>query len=63
MAFYNYQRPHQALSNRAPMEVWREEMIGALPPMAVDMTLVLRSSLDNAHALPTHPQPQQQQAA
>ena len=63
IAFYNYQRPHQALSNRAPMEVWREEMIGPLPPMAVDMTLVLRSSLDNAHALPTYPQPQQQQAA
>ena len=62
MGFYNHHRPHQALRNRAPMAIWREAMIGALPPMAVDM-LVLRSSLDNAHALPTYPQPQQQQAA
>ena len=63
MAFYNNQRPHQALSNRVPMEVWREKMGNALPPMAVDMTLVPRTSLDNACALPTYPQPQQQQAA
>ncbi len=63
MAFYNNQRPHQALGNRVPMEVWREKMGNALPPMAVDMTLVLRPSLDNAIALPTYPQPQQQQAA
>ena len=34
MAFYHNQRPHQALSNRVPMEVWREAMIGALPRMA-----------------------------
>jgi hypothetical protein len=32
-------RPHQALGNRAPMAIWREAMIGALPPTAVDMTL------------------------
>ena len=41
MAFYNNHRPHQALSNRAPMEVWREAMIGALPPMAVDRSCPL----------------------
>ena len=63
MAFYNNQRPHQALSNRAPMEVWREAMIGALPSMAVDMTLAHQASLDDATASPTYPQPQQQQKA
>ena len=63
MAFYNNHRPHQALSNRAPMEVWREAMIGALPPMAVDMTLALQASLDDAIASTTSPQPQQQQKA
>ena len=63
MYFYNHQRLHMALGNRAPMEVWREAMVGVLPPMAVDMTLPLRSNLDNADALPTSPQPQQQQAA
>jgi putative transposase len=59
ISFYNHRRPHQALCNRAPMEVWREAMVGVLPPMAVDMTL----RLDNANALSTYPQPQQQQAA
>ena len=62
-AFYNHQRPHMALDNRAPVEVWCEAMVGVLPPTAVDMTLLLRSNLDNADALPTSPQPQQQQAA
>ena len=52
IGFYNEQRPHQALGNRTPMAVWRE---GA--STAVDMTL----RLDNAIALPTCPQPQQQQ--
>ncbi|OYV67755.1 MAG: hypothetical protein B7X09_00395, partial [Acidiphilium sp. 21-66-27] len=61
--FYNHQRPHMALDNRAPMAVWREAMVGVLPPTAVDMTLLLRRSLDNAAALPTSPQPQQQQVA
>ena len=42
MEFYNSQRPHQALGNRAPMEVGRKAMIGALPPMVVDMTLALQ---------------------
>ena len=53
VAFYNELRPHQALANRAPMAIWREATAGA---KAVDMTL----RLDNASALPTCPQPQQQ---
>jgi len=60
-AFYNARRPHQALRNRTPIEVWREGTTGALGESAVDMTLVLRTSLDNADALTTCPQPQQQQ--
>ena len=59
MAFYNHQRPHQALGNRAPMEVWREAMTGTPPPDAVDMTL----RLDDATASPTYPQRQQPQKA
>ena len=61
MAFYNLQRPHQALENRTPMAVWRAGVTGAISGDAVDMTLVLRTSLDNAAALPTYPQRQQQQ--
>jgi hypothetical protein len=61
MTFYNLQRPHQALGNRTPMAAWREATTGALGGQAVDMTLVLRTSLDNAAALPTSPQPPQQQ--
>jgi putative transposase len=57
IGFYNGRRPHQALGNRTPMAVWRAEKIGALGDRAVDMTL----RLDNACALPTCPQPQQQQ--
>jgi hypothetical protein len=44
------------------MAVWRAGVTGELGDTAVDMTLVLRTSLDNADALPTCPQPQQQQA-
>ena len=58
IAFYNTRRPHQALGGRAPMAVWRAGMSGALSK-AVDMTL----RLDNAAALPTCPQPQQQHQA
>jgi putative transposase len=47
---YNDRRPHQALADRMPMAVWREVIVGA---RAVDM-------MDNASALPTCPQPQQQ---
>ena len=57
IAFYNTRRPHQALGNRPPMAVWRAGVTGALGETAVDMTL----RLDNAHALPTCPQPPQQQ--
>ncbi len=57
IAFYNGRRPHQALANRTPMAVWREGTSGALGEKAVDMTL----RLDNAGALPTCPQLQQQQ--
>ena len=57
IAFYNTRRPHQALGNRPPMAVWREGVIGLLDETAVDMTL----RLDNASALPTCPQPPQQQ--
>jgi putative transposase len=53
-AFYNTRRPHQALDNRTPMAVWRDGTSGALGEKAVDM-------MDNAKALPTCPQPQQQQ--
>jgi putative transposase len=56
-AFYNSTRPHQALGNRTPMAVWREGTTGDLGNTAVDMTL----RLDNARALPTYPQPPQQQ--
>jgi len=64
VAFYNARRPHQALGNRTPIAVWREGTTGPLGATAVDMTLVLRTSLDNAGALPTCPQPplQQQEA-
>jgi putative transposase len=57
VAFYNHRRPHQALANRTPMAVWRDGRAGMLGEGAVDMTL----RLDNADALPTYPQPHQQQ--
>ena len=59
MAFYNFRRPHQAMENQMPMAVWRDGVTGALGEKAVDMPL----RLDNANALPTYPQPQQQQQA
>ena len=59
IGFYNNSRPHQALGNRTPMAVWRDGVTGVLGEKAVDMTL----RLDNAHALPTCPQPSQQQQA
>ena len=54
ITFYNGRRPHQALGNRTPIAVWRQGMTGPFGTAAVDM-------LDNARALPTCPQPQQQQ--
>ena len=61
ISFYNGRRPHQALGNRTPMAIWRDGVTGALGDKAVDMTLRHGRSLDNADALPTGPQPQQQQ--
>jgi putative transposase len=57
VTFYNSKRPRQALGNRTPMAVWRGGITGELGSSAVDMTL----RLDNAAALPTYPQPPQQQ--
>ena len=57
VAFYNLRRPHQALGNRPPMMVWCNGVTGEIDGTAVDMTL----RLDNAAALPTYPQPPQQQ--
>jgi len=59
IGFYNNQRPHQALGNRTPMSVWRDNVTHALGERVVDMTL----RLDNATALPPYPQPPQQQQA
>ena len=53
IAFYNEQRLHQALGDRAPMAVWR----AGGENCAVDMTL----RLDDADASPTCPQRQHQQ--
>jgi putative transposase len=61
ITFYNLQRPHQALNHRTPMAVWRAGAGGAIGE-AVDMTLLVPRSLDNARALPTYPPPQQPQA-
>src|SRR5699024_9979288 len=55
IAFYNHQRPHQALGDRTPMAVYRDNVAGPPVGTAVDMTL----RLDNADALPTCPQPPQ----
>ena len=57
IAFYNGLRPHQALGDRTPMTVWREGVSATTVETAVDMTL----RLDNADALTTCPQLQQQQ--
>jgi hypothetical protein len=43
------------------MAMWRDSTTGDIAE-AVDMTLLVPRSLDNAGALPTYPQQQQQQA-
>ena len=53
IVFYNSRHPHQALGDRTPITVWREGTTGPLGDKAVDM-------MDNARALPTCPQRQQQ---
>jgi hypothetical protein len=51
------------LGNRTPMAVWRAGVLGEseIGQVPVDMTLLLRRSLDNAAALTTCPQVQPQQ--
>ena len=56
IAFYNSERPHSALGGATPAEAYAANR-------TVDMTLLLWRSLDNADALPTSPQVQQQQKA
>jgi putative transposase len=56
LAFYNELRPHQALRHAMPIAVWRAGMIAGRRVSAVDMPL----RLDNADALSTYPQRQQQ---
>jgi putative transposase len=59
MTFYNFRRPHQAMNNQTPMAVWRDGMAKIeAAARAVDMPL----RLDNADALPTYPQHNQQEA-
>src|SRR6266403_1631470 len=62
MNFYNHLRPHQAMNNQFPMAAWRAGKDVIEAARTVDMPL----RLDNANALPTHPQQtqkQQQEAA
>jgi putative transposase len=53
ITFYNIRRPHQGVGDRTPMAVWRQGITGAPGVKAVDM-------MDNAFALTTCPQQQQQ---
>lgn len=53
ITFYNGRRPHQALGDRPPMQLWRDGVTGPIGNNAMDM-------MDNARALPTCPQQQKQ---
>ena len=59
IGFYNETRPHQAHGYLTPMAVWRQDLI------AIEAGGAARGygHVDNASALPTGPQPQQQQPA
>jgi putative transposase len=56
IAFYNDIRPHQALAYRSPMAVWRAGQIANTGAAGC-------GHVDNARALPTGPQQQQQEHA
>jgi putative transposase len=56
IGFYNERRPHAALGHEAPMAVWRK---GSIAKIAAEGC----GHVDNARALPTGPQPQQQEHA
>ena len=43
--FYNFQYPHQALKNRAPMAAWRAGVTGAFGEETVDMALLASEKL------------------
>ena len=55
--FYNFRRPHQALGNATPMQVWTEGAKELKRTNTVEMPL----RLENAKAFPTSPQRKQQQ--
>src|SRR5438270_2036908 len=57
--FYNETRPHQAHGYQTPMAVWRQGLI----EIEADGAARGYGHVDNARALPTSPQPQQQEHA
>ncbi|WP_376707612.1 integrase core domain-containing protein [Bradyrhizobium glycinis] len=59
MEFYNFQRPHQALENRAPRAVWCHRRIRR---RGCGYDASRKREARTRCALPTSPQPQQQQA-
>ena len=58
MNFYNHRRPHQAMNNQTPMAAWRagRKRLWTCPAASLYMD-------NNAGALPTCPQPPQQQTS
>lgn len=63
LAFYNSRRPHQAMDYRTPMSVWREGMgeIGGKRLWTCGQRVQPPCCNQSAAALPTCPQPHQQQ--